>query len=113
MSEHFKASEFNCKCCGKGGDKINPKLLQLLEAIRVKLDAPITILSGYRCEAHNTECGGKKKSQHMLGNAADITTGKMKPLEFYSWLEDNFHIDGHGKYPGFNHIDVRGSKARW
>ena len=113
-SAHFKPSEFACRCCGKGAIKMNPKLIELLEAIRIKLDAPIQILSGYRCESHNRACGGAKHSQHMLGNAVDIKTTKMGPHDFYDWLEDNFVIPGHGKYKGFNHIDVRGSgHARW
>jgi len=113
MSAHFKPSEFNCRCCGKGGEKINPKLIELLEDIRVTLGAPIHITSGYRCAPHNRACGGKTRSQHLLGNAADIKTDKMAPHEFYDWLETYFKIDGHGKYAEFNHIDVRGTRARW
>lgn len=112
-STYFKHSEFACHHCGKGGAKMNPKLIVLLEAIRVKLGAPITILSGYRCEPHNRACGGKVKSQHLLGNAADIKTDKMVPHEFHDWLEEHFKIDGLGSYAGFTHIDVRGSRARW
>lgn len=111
MSKYFKESEFVCHCCKQG--KVNPKLITLLDAIREKLQAPIIVLSGYRCEAHNKECGGAKFSQHMKGNAADIRTDKMPPHEFYAWLEEHFKIDGHGKYATFNHIDVRGSIARW
>ncbi len=110
---YFKDTEFNCKCCRTGGDKMDKRLLNLLDSIRERLGAPIIVLSGYRCAKHNAEVGGAKNSYHMRGQAVDITTPKMGPRDFYKWLEDNFKIDGHGSYKGFNHIDVRGSHARW
>lgn len=36
---------------------------------------PITVNSGYRCPALNAAVGGVVKSQHLTGEAADITTG--------------------------------------
>jgi uncharacterized protein YcbK (DUF882 family) len=113
QTTYFRESEFNCKCCGKGGDKMDKRLLKLLDAIRGRLGAPIVVVSGYRCVAHNTKVGGAKNSYHTRGMAVDIITPKMGPRDFYEWLENNFKIDGHGSYKGFNHIDVRGSHARW
>jgi uncharacterized protein YcbK (DUF882 family) len=112
MSEHFTAKEMACNCCGKGG--VSKKLTALLEEIRAKLGAPITVLSGYRCADHNLACGGVKNSQHLLGTAADIRTDKMKPHEFHAWIEEHFNPRGLGKYNTFTHIDVRaGGRARW
>jgi uncharacterized protein YcbK (DUF882 family) len=112
MSNHFKETEFACKCCGV--TKVNPKLLSLLNVIREELDEPIYITSGYRCPKHNKECGGKPKSQHMLGNAADIHVKSMNPKQLYTLLEGKFNIQGMGLYPTFVHIDVRETgKARW
>ena len=114
MSLHFSTKELSCKCCGTGGDTMNPALITLLEAIRVKLDAPITVLSGHRCHAHNKECGGAKASQHLLGNAVDIRTAKMTPHAFHDWIEEHFNPKGLGSYKTFTHIDVRpGDRARW
>jgi uncharacterized protein YcbK (DUF882 family) len=82
----------------------------------VKLDKPIIITSGYRCEDHNRECGGKPKSQHMLGSAADITVPGLSADKVHAFIEHNFsnRAKGLGKYPSFTHIDVRGGGlVRW
>jgi len=42
-----------------------------LQPLRDKLQVPIRITSGYRCEKLNTKIGGSKSSQHILGQAAD------------------------------------------
>ena len=114
MSEHFKESEFTCHC-GCGGCKIDPKLIVLLEKIRSLLNRPITILSGYRCEAHNKKVNGKQHSKHMLGQAADIVVAQMTPNEVHTFLTHHMdkEIGGMGKYNDFTHVDVREGHARW
>ena len=47
----------------------------ILDPLREKYGKPITVNSGYRCEALNIAVGGSKTSHHMLGLAADITAG--------------------------------------
>lgn len=47
----------------------------VLDPLREAWGAPVTVTSGYRCQALNKAVGGVKNSQHMLGQAADITTG--------------------------------------
>jgi len=44
-----------------------------LEPIRKLLENPIEITSGYRCKELNKIVGGSDTSQHMTGEAADIT----------------------------------------
>ena len=115
MSEHFSEAEFACHC-GCGENKINPKLIELLERIRTAFGKPIKIVSGHRCEKHNKECGGKPHSQHLLGNAADIQVQSIKPVEVQNYLLKHFDDDcrGLGRYNSFTHIDVRDGKiARW
>lgn len=119
LSENFDSTEFQCKCCGQlpeGG--INPKLIELLQAIRDKLGRSITITyhGGYRCPHQNELSGGRKHSQHLLGNAADIKVAGMKAKEVYEYLASHFNqrCKGLGKYAGFTHVDVRsGDSARW
>ena len=48
---------------------------QLLDPIRRHYGAPIVVTSGYRCPALNTAVGGVANSHHIVGCAADITTG--------------------------------------
>ena len=50
---------------------------QLLDPIRRRYGAPIIVTSGYRCPALNTAVGGVANSHHIVGCAADITTGSI------------------------------------
>jgi hypothetical protein len=45
----------------------------ILDPLRDKYGKPITITSGYRCKELNRAVGGVSNSQHMTGEAADIT----------------------------------------
>lgn len=51
------------------------RLANYLQRIRNCYGKPIRINSGYRCKALNSVVGGAKSSQHVSGEAADITTG--------------------------------------
>lgn len=48
---------------------------KLLDPVREIWGAPITVNSGYRSPELNKAVGGAAGSQHMRGEAADITTG--------------------------------------
>lgn len=48
----------------------------LLDPVRELYGGPIIVNSGYRCPALNKAIGGAAASQHLKGEAADITTGK-------------------------------------
>ncbi len=50
----------------------------ILQPIRNEWGKPITVTSGYRCRALNDKVKGSKTSQHMTGDAADITTGSQE-----------------------------------
>lgn len=126
LSAHFYADEFVCKCCKElpyGG--MDPKLIQLLEAIRAKAseklgrDAKMKINSGYRCPRRNEYLRKRDKkvarsSQHMLGTAADIVIRGLSPEEV-ALIADVIlgHSGGIGIYPTFTHVDVRRNEARW
>ena len=117
LSTHFNSSDFACKC-GCGVKDVSPKLIELLEVIRQYANAPITIVSGRRCEAHNKKCGGAKNSQHLLGTAADIQIKGMtaqKARQFIKEMHDSrkCHVGGLGCYKTFTHVDVREKTARW
>lgn len=46
---------------------------KVLDPLRERWGAPIIVTSGYRCPRLNQVVGGAKSSQHMKGEAADIT----------------------------------------
>lgn len=48
---------------------------KLLDPIREAWGGPITVNSGYRCQKLNTAVGGVATSQHLQGEAADISVG--------------------------------------
>lgn len=51
---------------------------QLLDPIRAAWGGPITVNSGYRCPELNRAVGGVATSQHLKGEAADITVGSQE-----------------------------------
>lgn len=112
ISPHFKRSEFSCRCgCGFAAADI--ELVAVLEDLREAFDAPVYIRSGCRCPAHNFAVAGSKKSYHMRGMAADITTGA-RPDEVYEYLAGKYKdCYGIGSYKTFTHIDVRSVATRW
>lgn len=114
LSENFYRDEFECRCgCGYG--MISTRLVQGLQRLRDIIDAPIHVNSGCRCVEHNAAVGGSKKSQHVLGKAADITANFHSPEDLAEIAEDMFEFSdsGIGLYDNFLHLDVRNGKARW
>lgn len=114
VSEHFRRSEFACRC-GCGFDAADAELLDVLEYVRRCFgNVPITITSGCRCQDHNAKVGGAPDSQHTKGKAADIKVRYTPPDAVARLLEDKYKGRyGIGRYDGWTHIDVRQNEARW
>ena len=113
LSKHFSRYEFACKC-GCGYDTVDAELITVLEALREHFDRPVTINSGCRCSEHNENIEGGKKSQHLIGRAADIVVKKVDSAVVYRYLTDRYIGKyGIGGYAGFTHIDTRSKRARW
>ena len=55
--------------------KLQTLIEQLLDPIRAVWGNPITVNSGYRCPKLNAAVGGVSTSQHLRGEAADISVG--------------------------------------
>ena len=113
LSNNFSKSEFECRC-GCGFDEVSLELVEVLQELRDDINEPITINSACRCKEWNAEVGGAKRSQHLLGTAADIVVKGCTPAYVHEYLEGKYPDKyGMGKYKSFIHIDVRKSKARW
>lgn len=54
---------------------LNTLVRKILDPLREAWGGPITVNSGYRCPALNSAVGGATTSQHLTGQAADITVG--------------------------------------
>ena len=52
-----------------------------LQPLRDAIGAPLNVSSGYRSEALNEAVGGATRSQHMKGQAADVTAAGLSSLE--------------------------------
>lgn len=52
----------------------------ILQPIRDEFKRPIKVNSGYRCKELNALVGGSKTSQHVKGEAADITSSDNRKL---------------------------------
>lgn len=110
LSNNFNALEFQCGCGICPETLINLDHVAKLQKLRDDMNAPISINSAFRCPTHNKKEGGETRSQHLLGNATDITIEGMSPDEVADACEG---FDGLGRYDTFSHIDSRGKKARW
>ena len=74
--KHFSRSEFKCPCPRCGGYPTEPKeaLVRVADLVREHFNAPITISSGVRCQAHNDELSGSvPNSRHVQGKAMDFS----------------------------------------
>jgi len=94
------------------------KVANALQTLRMVLNTPIQINSGYRSPAHNARVGGSPNSQHLKGNAADIVALGYMPDFVADTIErlikeGNMPEGGLGRYDNFTHYDIRGTKARW
>lgn len=61
-----------CKCAESN---LNALIDNVLDVLREAYGKPIKVNSGYRCEALNKAVRGAKNSQHLVGEAVDITGG--------------------------------------
>jgi uncharacterized protein YcbK (DUF882 family) len=94
ITEHFDSSEFDCN----DGTPYPPMwydrlqiLCGALEKIRAYFNAPITITSGFRTKQHNEICGGKIRSKHLEGIAADFQVKGISPHDVFVAIYKRFH----------------------
>ena len=98
-----KDREFVCKCCGQLPPALRENIVALVDNVldpaREQFGGPVLVNSGYRCLKHNLEVGGVVNSQHMKGEAADITAGSPEENKrLAEILEQNGKYDQMIKY---------------
>ena len=109
LTKNFSRYEFECPCCGK--DSIDLELVKELQVLRDFMGCPLRINSGIRCDRHNAAVGGSKRSQHLLGLAADvrIPEGQAHKMGTFILCSD---FNGIGAYNTFFHLDLRAGTPR-
>ncbi len=98
LSPHFSLAEFEFSdyAARRGIDNRMPEELypnaialcaNVLEPARAAL-GPLAVRSGYRCKKLNSAIGGATKSQHLLGQAADIVpvAFDVKVFQLFHWM---------------------------
>ena len=114
LSANFSEWEFRCKC-GCGEVVVTPGFLKRLQDARSIADVPFNINSGYRCRAYNLQIGGASDSEHLYGNAADISYNSNNHTAYavlFALRDAGF--TRFKFYPGHIHVDkgeVRGKTA--
>ena len=62
---------YPCPCCGKGD--IADELKVIISLLEDRLEEPLPVSSGFRCEKHNASLeGSSPNSSHLKGLAIDI-----------------------------------------
>jgi hypothetical protein len=92
--------------------------LLTLDKVAVRLGEPVgEVVSVYRSPAYNSTCpGAKYNSYHLRNNAIDIrfnSSPKKVAATARDMRKEGVFKGGVGRYPGFTHIDTRGSNADW
>jgi len=101
--------------CGCGFDVMDWELVQVLKDLVDHFDVDhVDVHSWCRCKGHNAKIGGARRSQHLLGKAADTVVPGTPPSEVHRYLTEKYQDRyGVGQYHTFTHVDVRRGKARW
>ena len=115
VTDNFRRIEFTCPCqCGKMN--IDKELVVRLQELRSTYKVPLVIICGCRCKNYNKDIKGNKKSQHLLGIAADVSMKQISPLVLARAASSipMFYNGGIGLYETYVHLDIRKTgKARW
>jgi len=67
-NEYFTDTELACSCCGE--NRVNNDSLRRLIRVRERLNEPMVVTSGYRCESYNNQIGATQT--HATGKAFDV-----------------------------------------
>ena len=122
ISEHFSMDEFCISDTAKrlgianlpdqqASESLVYLVRNLLEPLRRAYGKPLHINSGYRCPALNRAVGGVSSSQHLKGEAADISCDD--PVALLQLLrQTELVFDQAILYPTFLHVSLRRQNNR-
>lgn len=107
--KHFTERELRCRCCGQlppqARENIEALVDNVLDPAREAYGGPIYVNSGYRCPRHNAEVGGVARSQHLVGEVADVRPVANENLaRLAKIIFENGRFDQMIIYPTFIHV---------
>lgn len=74
--------------------KLETLIVRLLDPVREAWGKPIRVNSGFRSPVLNRAVGGAASSQHVVGEAADITAGSPEEnRKLFELIKDGFGFD--------------------
>ena len=90
---------------------------KVFEPLREWVAAPIKVNSMFRCTELNTAIKGASRSQHMNGQAIDLTSmGGKTNLEMFHYIKDNLDFDQliweFGAEPKWLHVSYKSEDNR-
>ena len=118
--KYFRTKEFECKCgqCSMPSEvqaNIEALVNNVLDPVREVYGKPIYVNSGFRCEKHNRKVGGVPRSQHMVGEAADISLRltayglQDELMKLARIIKEQGRFDQLIIYPAFLHVSYKRS----
>jgi uncharacterized protein YcbK (DUF882 family) len=112
LSANFALRELRCGCPERSCHHtlVHPKLVETLQTLREILARPLVLTSGFRCKTHNERVGGRLRSFHTQGMAADIACPSYEDLaELAETARRVPAVGAIGSYPakGYLHLDIR------
>lgn len=92
---------------------MSPQALAAWEQLNATWGKPLTVNSAYRDPAQNAAAKGAKRSQHMHGNAFDVSTTGMSPEDRAALVQaaKSSGFTGYGGYNNSLHFDVGPSRT--
>jgi hypothetical protein len=113
ISKNLSHGEFRCRCDYEHCNYtlVNYRIGVLFEALRLKVNRPIYVTSGYRCNRHNFDTlDSNPMSKHQIGEAIDLACpDRIDIKEFHAYAyEVGFKYVYYNEQLNFIHCQLRG-----
>jgi len=109
--KYFKIDEFSSPDLPNSGINMDANFLSMLDDARHMADIPFKINSGYRTKEHNSKVGGKEKSSHLKGKAADISCSSSRERWIIITALQDAGFNRIGIANNFIHVDSDENKS--
>ncbi len=111
LAPHLTYTEIACPCCGLGFCTMD--LLLAWTSLRLLVDSPILVFSGFRCASRNREVNGSPTTKHLSGKALDISVVSLEPSDELWTMILRSGFTGIGRGVRLLHVDVRDRPYFW